>query len=71
MKNTELKPCPFCHGMAKLTSKNELWDSQLYCATWIECEVCHAKSKEVWNTLYDNRPNDREKEVIEAWNRRV
>ena len=47
-----------------------MFDGSIYCATWIECKICGAKTKEVWNTHYDDRPNDREKEVIDKWNRR-
>lgn len=70
MSNTRLKPCPFCCGTPKLHSADKLWNGQLYVATWVECEVCGAKTKEVWNTSYDDRPNDRKKEVVDNWNTR-
>ena len=71
MQEIKLKPCPFCGGIPKLEHKDEMWDSQIYRATYIQCEVCRAKTKEVWNTHYNDKPNEREKEVIEAWNRRT
>ena len=53
-----------------METTDRLWDSQLYVSTYIECKVCRAKSKEVWNTQYNDKPNEREKEVIDSWNTR-
>ena len=55
----KLKPCPFCGGIAKQENTNRMWDGQLYVSTYIECKVCGAQTREVWNTQYDDRPNDR------------
>lgn len=66
----KLLPCPFCGGIAKLETSIRLFDSQIFNTTHIECQVCHAQSKHVWNTHYDDKPNEREKEVIDKWNTR-
>ena len=66
----KLLNCPFCNGMAELITKDEMWDSQMYRATFVRCEVCKAKTIEVWDTVYNDRPSEREKEVIERWNKR-
>ena len=70
---TELKPCPFCGGEAKLADNEfgePVFDNNLaqvdfmYSAPdafWVECKDCFAMSGS-YNT---------EEEAIEAWNRRA
>lgn len=53
----KLKPCPFCGGEARI-DRNIFAFPTSYS---VICKICEAES-EVFNT---------EKEVIEAWNRRV
>ena len=70
MKETELKPCPFCGGIAQIESRLREWDRMLYFSTYVQCVVCHAQSKEVWDIKEKDR-SKRTVEVIEAWNRRA
>ena len=58
---TELKPCPFCGGEAKLVN---MWN----CLFHIVCRSCGATIGEVKNHPNDFRTRD---EVIAAWNRRT
>ena len=53
---TELKPCPFCDGKAKLLEND---GNRI-----IRCSSCYASTRE----FYAYSP---ESEVIEAWNKRA
>lgn len=60
-QNVNLKPCPFCGGVAKLRSTKEI-------ATVI-CSVCGS-----WTKLFINYPGtnqDHAEQAIAAWNKRV
>lgn len=54
---SELKPCPFCGGLAYIEPRNrsatKVW--------WVRCYDCGIETD-----VYDS-----EKEAIESWNRRV
>ena len=62
-ENTDLKPCPFCGGKAKLVfheySKNPLIDEYVYD---VRCQNKKCRAA----TITDSDP----KKVIELWNRR-
>ena len=61
MSNTELKPCPFCGGKAKMYAGNLLRsdsDNEMIKVLYLRCTSCGAKSgaytraemaKEAWN----------------------
>lgn len=53
---TELRPCPFCGGEAKLVRANNSWHKVICC----KC----TGSAGSWRTVT-------RQEAIEAWNRRV
>ena len=62
MKETELKPCPFCGGDAGLYSSS-------ICPTLdvvVECKNCHAGTQ----FFNDGTSEELQKKAIESWNRR-
>lgn len=58
MKKVELKPCPFCGNEAKIDINVALQGYRVACTRILSCGA-----KFEWF--------DKEKEAIEAWNRRV
>ena len=54
---SELLPCPFCGGEARICAKS-FTDGTAY--AWVECGRCHAKS----------RYSDSSEDLILAWNAR-
>ena len=57
MKETELKPCPFCGG------RGLLWESRVRrtLSWYVYCENCYIRT-----VLFDNLD-----ESVETWNRRT
>lgn len=55
---TELLPCPFCGGKAKLIASIK---------PWVSCtnNDCPSKEMQVW------KPGDQKKRAIKAWNTRT
>ena len=60
---TELKPCPFCGGEAKLHIRYKP-DEKRYALIVCECGA-QVKSEDCWNYI------EAEFKAIEAWNRRA
>ena len=60
---TELKPCPFCGGQAKVCQWRDTVDPN---CTWIECE-CGAMMEHV----HDESHVDAKEKAIKVWNTRV
>jgi len=58
MSETELKPCPFCGGVASLTYRGYL--------VWVECDVCGAKGAPFLSEIEIERVGD----AVVAWNER-
>lgn len=58
---TELKPCPFCGGMASVGGYVYEIGASEYTTHDAECNDCHATTFEY----------PTEEEAIEAWNRRT
>ena len=56
MKETELKPCPFCGGKARITKSN-LGTNLIYCT---ECPTTFGR---YWFS--------KKRDIIKAWNRRA
>ena len=63
MNEPELKPCPFCGGMAEIliTSKNRIEEQKRGRAPPVRCKICRASSVAEFN----------ENKAVERWNRRV
>ena len=59
MMSSELKPCPFCGGVAILGTWRD--EYRRLNPSAVHCSVCHVETK-----IYD-----RKKEAIEAWNSRT
>lgn len=62
MSDAELKPCPFCGGMAEIliTSKNRIEEQRRGRAHLVRCKICRASSVAEF---------DRDKAIVK-WNRR-
>ncbi len=56
---TELKPCPFCGGKAKLRYSMPF--------SWVECTKCNASID--YKDRYEMR--DGEQKAVDMWNMRV
>lgn len=68
-KVVELKPCPFCGGEAKLTSKKDSWGQGLCVDEYfVKCTVCECTSKHASD--YRKTVTECKTEVVDAWNRR-
>lgn len=63
MKETELKPCPFCGGKANLI-ENHICGGKDY--SYVTCESCHVRTQQ-YTVSVRFCPND---EATKAWNRR-
>lgn len=63
MNEPELKPCPFCGGMAEIliTSKNRIEEQKRGRAHLVRCKICRASSVAEFN----------ENNAVERWNRRI
>lgn len=62
MKETELKPCPFCGGEANLVKRK--FKTGFYPSGgtyYVHCKQC----------LITTQPRRKAEDVIEAWNRRT
>ena len=69
MKETELKPCPFCGGNAELYDDTECGGFGLYVKRFfVICEECHASGGEA-NDYVDK--GNLKKLAIKRWNRRT
>lgn len=58
MDKKELKPCPFCDGVAYFDKDDFGWN-------WIECSKCHASSEQKVSAMDDCKPL-----LAEKWNAR-
>lgn len=65
MKETEIKPCPFCGGSATICD-HKFWSSAKkdfsYHSYGVKCRACGVENYQFWET---------EEEAITAWNRRA
>lgn len=63
MSDAELKPCPFCGGMAEIliTSKNRIEEQKRGRAHLVRCKICRASSVAEFD----------EDKTVERWNRRI
>lgn len=67
VKQTELKPCPFCGGTAQF--KNPV-QKGLFSELSVECKRCGAAPYTL--EMYGNRSNEEKKKALaEVWNRRT
>ena len=57
--NDKLKPCPFCGGEAKVSKYEIITNMPTHS---VHCADCYSRT---WGMF------DKEKQAIEAWNRRV
>ncbi len=67
--NSQLKPCPFCGGPAKIIEKTEPDGYCSYTVKLVRCEACHAQTEgRTADGYYGEYCSD--KEIAECWNRR-
>ncbi len=72
MKETELKPCPFCGGKAKLNNRAECCGHGCFVELhYVACTNCKA-SGAVADSFLDNGDDETLKTLaIKRWNRRA
>jgi Lar family restriction alleviation protein len=72
-KETELRPCPFCGGEAKLTTQREnAGMGWVVTEFFVECKDCGARSKIVEEDYNGDKEYKELKSLaIEVWNRRA
>lgn len=64
MKETELKPCPFCGGRAKLIENHIIGGND---NSLVKCELCGVRTP-AYEVSVKYCPND---EATKTWNRRA
>ena len=62
---TELKPCPFCGGNAKIHTDYSEKNAAYY--VYLQCAKCYARSK----TIKSNMQIEENNEAVAAWNMRT
>lgn len=62
---TELRPCPFCGGPAKLHADYSEKNQAYY--FYIQCRNCYARSK----TIKSNIDAEDNQAAVDAWNMRT
>lgn len=69
MKETKLKPCPFCGGKAEITNHTECAGHGMYIPQcYVRCVKCNAHGGTA-DGYFDN--GDLKALAIERWNRRA
>lgn len=71
-KEVDLKPCPFCGGVAKLRERQKAYSHAIQGQTrktFVECVDCNAMSK--WFKQTNNTLNEMKTYAIQSWNRRA
>ena len=63
MKNKELKPCPFCGGIAEIICYEGDW--QVY------CRDCYVETEEYCDYIKGGQTVSGKERAIQAWNRRA
>ena len=67
--NSQLKPCPFCGGRARIEERQEPDGYCHYTVKFVQCTECHSKTEErISDEYYGEYCGD--KEIAELWNRR-
>ena len=65
----ELKPCPFCGGVAQLTHKSECWGHGMNIDEhFVKCTQCGCKGKT--HPAYDKTTAQCITDAIVSWNKR-
>lgn len=62
LRARELRPCPFCGGVASLWDEGDAGDAKPWINISCQNADCHAKPEMWWHS---------QEEAIAAWNRRV
>lgn len=74
MKETKIKPCPFCGGRAYLERSHRAFiDAETAKVTFVRCTVCNARSGRVNIADYGRTSSSIEasNKAVAAWNRRA
>lgn len=67
--NSQLKPCPFCGGRARIEERVEPDGYCSYTVKFVQCTKCHSKTEErICDGYYGGHCSD--EEIAERWNRR-
>lgn len=74
MKETKIKPCPFCGGKAYLERSHRAFiNAETTKVTFVRCTVCNARSGRVNISDYGRTSSSVEasSKAVRAWNRRA
>ncbi len=68
MEEQQLKPCPFCGGVARIQAEYNVTKKAWY--TQVKCVICYASSLVIKTQDDPNKQPDVFKKVSHVWNQR-
>lgn len=67
---TELKPCPFCGGVVKISQETDFCGDNWYEIKGCDCKLIYYSEPFVFVETSKEKRNDIKMDLIKKWNRR-